>query len=129
MAKILIVDDDEDIVETTQFSLKARGYNCIVAFDGLSALKLAKTSNPDLIVLDIMLPKLDGFKVARLLKFDTAYRHIPIIMLTAKALAQDRKLGEEAGADVYLTKPFDMAELLEIVGRYLGAREEFDAAI
>ena len=80
----------------------------------------AKKESPSLILLDIMLPKINGYKIARLLKFDELYKHIPIIMLTARTQETDIKLGEETGADEYLMKPFDMDMLVGLVKRYLG---------
>jgi two-component system, OmpR family, alkaline phosphatase synthesis response regulator PhoP len=117
--KVLIVDDEKDIVETIKFSLELEGIECIAAYDGEEALLKARKENPDLILLDIMLPKMHGYKVSRLLKFDSEYKHIPIIMLTAKAQASDIKLGEGMGADEYVTKPFDMDMLITLVKRYL----------
>ncbi|MEI6125964.1 MAG: response regulator, partial [Pseudomonadota bacterium] len=92
---------------------------CITAFDGIEALSKARTENPNLILLDIMLPKMNGYKVSRLLKFDEKYQHIPIIMLTAKAQEIDRMLGIETGADGYLTKPFDIINLLNVIKNHI----------
>ena len=117
--RVLIVDDEADIVDTIRFSMELEGIECIEAHDGEEALLKAKTENPDLILLDVMLPKMHGYKVARLLKFDLEYKHIPIIMLTAKAQGSEIKLGEEVGADEYVTKPFDMDMLIALVKRYL----------
>jgi two-component system alkaline phosphatase synthesis response regulator PhoP len=117
--KILIVDDEKDIVEPIQFRLEVEGYECLVANDGEEALLRAKRENPDLILLDIMLPKINGYKIARFLKFDEAYKHIPIIMLTARAQKTDIELGEKTGADEYVTKPFEMDELVALVKKYL----------
>ncbi len=117
--RVLIVDDEKDIVETIQFRLELEGFECLVAYDGEEALLKAKSENPDLILLDIMLPKINGYKIARLLKFDESYKHIPIIMLTARTQQTDIELGEETGADEYVKKPFDMDELLNIIRKYL----------
>ncbi len=117
--KILVVDDELDLVETIRFQLETEGFNVISAYNGEDALNLARTENPDLILLDIMLPKLDGYKVCRLLKFDEKYKNIPIIMLTARAQEKDKIIGLETGADEYITKPFDMDKLLERVKAYL----------
>ncbi len=117
--KILIVDDESDIVESIKFRLEIENINCIVAHDGEEALAKAKKEKPNLILLDIMLPKINGYKVARMLKFDASYKHIPIIMLTARAQKKDLKLGEETGADEYITKPFDMEALVVLVKKYL----------
>ncbi|MGB9716446.1 MAG: response regulator transcription factor [Thermodesulfovibrionales bacterium] len=118
--KILVVDDELDLVETIRFQLEMEGFNVITAHNGEDALNLARTENPDLILLDIMLPKLDGYKVCRLLKFDEKYKNIPIIMLTARAQEKDKIIGLETGANEYITKPFDMDKLLERVKAYLG---------
>jgi len=119
--RILVVDDEPFIVETLRFALEKAGYVCLVAYDGEEALRIAREENPDLIVLDIMLPKLNGFQVCRMLKFDERYRHIPIVMLTARAQERDRLLGKETGADDYLTKPFEFPELLRVIARHLPA--------
>lgn len=117
--KILIVDDEVDLVETLRFSLENEGYNVLVSYNGEDALNQARKENPDLILLDLMLPKLDGYKVCRLLKFDEIYKHIPILMLTAKTQEKDKLLGKETGANEYITKPFEMDELIEKVKAYL----------
>ena len=117
--KILVVDDEVDLVETIRFPLESEGFTVLVSYNGEDALNQARTENPDLILLDIMLPKLDGYKVCRLLKFDERYRNIPILMLTAKTQEKDKTIGMETGADEYITKPFDMDELLEKVRAYL----------
>lgn len=118
-ARILIVEDEPFIVETLRFALENAGYECLVAENGEDAIGLAREGNPGLILLDIMLPKLNGFQVCRLLKFDERYRHIPIIVLSARAQARDRLIGKEIGADEYVTKPFDLPALLEMIARYL----------
>jgi DNA-binding response OmpR family regulator len=89
------------------------------AYDGEEALFMAKKERPDLILLDIMLPKLNGYKISRLLKFDEAYKDIPIIMLTARSQQKDIETGGETGADEYIIKPFDMDKLVELVKTYL----------
>lgn len=110
--KILIVDDERDLVEMVSLRLKANGYRVITALDGMEALKKAKADGPDLIILDLMLPKMDGYKVCGLLKKDTRYAKIPIIMFTARAQGEDVKLGREMGADAYIRKPFEAKVLL-----------------
>jgi len=117
--KILVVDDEVDLLETIRFPLEIEGYNVLVAYNGEEALNQARKENPDLILLDLMLPKLDGYKVCRLLKFDERYKHIPILMLTAKTQEKDKVLGMETGADEYITKPFEMDYLLKKVKEYL----------
>ncbi len=99
--------------------LESDGYEVIRAEDGKEALEKARNEEVDLIVLDVMLPKLDGYRVCRLLKFDKNYKHIPIIMLTAKAEEESKETGIKTGADLYLTKPIQPDELLEAVQRML----------
>jgi two-component system alkaline phosphatase synthesis response regulator PhoP len=117
--KILVVDDEVDLVETVRFSLEMEGFNVLVSYNGEDALSQARKEKPDLILLDLMLPKLDGYKVCRLLKFDEKYKHIPILMLTAKTQEKDKALGMETGADEYITKPFEMDYLMEKVKAHL----------
>ncbi len=117
--KILIVDDEKDLIEALSFRLNTAGYDVISASDGQDALEKAKKEKPDLIVLDLMLPKMDGYKVCGLLKKDTRYTRIPIILFTAKAQEEGRKTGEEVGADAYITKPFEPKVLLAKIGELL----------
>jgi len=117
--RILIVDDEVDLVETVRFPLELEGFDVLVSYNGEDALSQARKEKPDLIILDLMLPKLDGYKVCRLLKFDERYKHIPILMLTAKTQEKDKALGMETGADEYITKPFEMDALMEKVKTYL----------
>ncbi len=117
--KILVVDDEVDLVETVRFPLELEGYNVLISHNGEDALSQARKEKPDLIILDLMLPKLDGYKVCRLLKFDERYKHIPILMLTAKTQERDKILGMETGADEYITKPFEMDDLITKVKAYL----------
>lgn len=122
--KILIVDDEVDLVETVRFPLEIEGFDTLVSYNGEDALNQARKEKPDLIILDLMLPKLDGYKVCRLLKFDERYKHIPILMLTAKTQEKDKILGKETGADEYITKPFEMDHLLAKVKKYLSISSE-----
>jgi DNA-binding response OmpR family regulator len=119
LKKILIVDDEVDLVETVRFPLEMEGFNVLISYNGEDALNQARKEKPDLIILDLMLPKLDGYKVCRLLKFDEKYKHIPILMLTAKTQEKDKILGMETGADEYITKPFEMDDLMEKVKAHL----------
>lgn len=107
--KILIVDDDQNICELLRLYLEKEGYKTIVAFDGQQAIDYAKNCEPDLILLDIMLPKFDGWQVCREVR---KWSQIPIIMLTAKGETFDKILGLELGADDYITKPFDTKEVI-----------------
>ena len=120
MKKILIVDDEADIIEILQFVLESNGYECITAFDGEEGLKLAREANPDLIILDVMMPKINGYKICRLLKYDEKYKDIPIFMVTARSQEEDKIIGEETGADEYITKPFQIENVIEKVKSYLG---------
>ena len=122
MKKILIVDDEQDIVESLKFVLEIAGYECHCAYNGEDGLRLAKELVPDLIVLDVMMPKINGFKISRLLKFDNKYKNIPILMLTARSQAEDKLIGEETGVNEYITKPFDLDEVVARVDKYLGAQ-------
>jgi len=110
--KILVVDDEPDALELLEFNLKHAGYDVSTAADGAEALKKARTIQPSLIVLDIMLPEMDGFEVCKLLRNDPATSSIPILMLTAKAAEIDRVLGLELGSEDYVTKPFSPRELI-----------------
>jgi len=117
--KILIVDDEADIVETLKFLIESEGINCITAFDGEEALNKTKKEDPDLIILDVMLPKINGYKVCRLLKFDAKYKDIPILMVTARSQEEDKIIGSETGADEYITKPFNIEDLISTIKKYL----------
>jgi len=117
--KILVVDDEPEAVELVEFNLKQAGYNVSTAADGAEALKKARAQTPDLIVLDVMLPEMDGFEICKTLRLDTTTAKVPIIMLTAKAAEIDRVLGLELGADDYLTKPFSPRELMLRVKKIL----------
>ena len=110
--RILIVDDEEGIVKVVKMYLEHNRYEVITANDGQEGLRKAKTEKPDLIVLDLMLPKMDGYKVCGLLKKDARYTKTPVILFTARAQEKDVKLGEEVGADAYITKPFEPEVLL-----------------
>lgn len=110
--KILVVDDESEAVELVEFNLKQAGFEVISAADGEEAIKKAKASLPALVVLDLMLPEIDGLEVCKLLRRDSATAKIPILMLTAKAAEIDRVLGLEIGADDYVTKPFSPRELV-----------------
>ncbi len=110
--KILVVDDEPEAVELLEFNLNQAGYSVSSSADGADALKKARSVVPNLIVLDLMLPEIDGLEVCKMLRRDPATATIPIIMLTAKAAEIDRVLGLELGADDYITKPFSPRELV-----------------
>ena len=111
-ARVLVVDDEADLVRILQFGLEAIGYQVETASDGQEGLKKARELKPDIILLDLMLPKLDGYKVCRLLKFDERYKNIPIIILSARTQEGDQLLAMEMGANRFVTKPYDFAEVL-----------------
>ncbi len=120
---ILVVDDEPDAVELIEFNLKGAGFQVKTASDGAEALTKARSVLPSLIVLDVMLPELDGFTICKLLRRDPNTSAIPIIMLTAKAAEIDRVLGLELGADDYLTKPFSPRELVLRIKKLLERRQ------
>src|SRR5262245_22129364 len=117
--KILVVDDEPDALELIEFNLKGNGYEVATAADGEEALQKARALLPELIILDIMLPEVDGMEVCKILRRDQRTSGIPIIMLTAKAAAIDGVLGVEVGAGDYVTKPFSPRELVLRVKRLL----------
>ncbi len=117
--RILIVDDEEGIVKVVKMYLEHHDYEVITADDGQVGLQKAKTEKPDLIVLDLMLPRIDGYKVCGLLKRDARYAKIPVILFTAKSQEKDVKLGEEVGADAYVIKPFEPEVLLSKIEELL----------
>ena len=117
--KILIVDDEADLVGILEVQLQSMGYSTITAEDGEVGIEMVKLETPDIILLDVMMPKLDGYQVCKLLKNDQTYAHIPIIMLTARAQAQDIQKGKDAGANDYMTKPFDNKILMEKIQKLL----------
>jgi two-component system phosphate regulon response regulator PhoB len=117
--KILVVDDEPDAVELIKFNLKNAGYEVITAADGDEALKKARAQLPNLILLDLMIPEVDGLEVCKILRRDPRVSGVPIIMLTAKAAEIDRVLGLELGADDYVTKPFSPRELVLRIKRLL----------
>jgi two-component system alkaline phosphatase synthesis response regulator PhoP len=112
MPKVLVVDDEENIVELIRYNLEREGYTVITANDGEEAYRLSRQEQPDLVILDVMLPGQDGLSVCRNLQHDQKTRHIPIIMVSARVEEVDRIVGLEMGADDYITKPFSPRELL-----------------
>jgi len=121
LSKILVVDDETYIVELVKFNLEKEGFQVVVAYDGQNALDMVERESPDLIILDIMLPNMDGFEVCQALKKDSRFNLIPIIMLTARGEEIDTVLGLELGADDYIKKPFSPRELLARVKARLRA--------
>lgn len=122
-ARILVVDDEPDTLELISFNLKNSGYEVLTAEDGDEALKKARRHTPDLVVLDLMIPEMDGLEVCKVLRKDPLTEKIPIVMLTAKGSEVDRVLGLELGANDYVTKPFSPRELVLRVRNLLQNRE------
>lgn len=118
--RVLIVDDEPNIVLSLQFLLSREGYEIDIARDGESALEIAARTPPDLVVLDLMLPGLDGYEVCRRLRAAPATAAAKIVLVTARAREAERVRGLEEGADAYVTKPFSTRELIATVGRFLG---------
>jgi len=122
--KILAVDDEKAIVRLVQVNLEREGYEVVTAYDGREALEKVASERPDLIVLDVMMPYMDGFEVLQQLKKDPETRDIPVIMLTAKAQDADVFRGWQSGVDCYLTKPFNPMELKAFVKRVFKSLED-----
>jgi DNA-binding response OmpR family regulator len=120
MAKVLVVDDEPNLLHTLRYNLKQAGYEVVIAATGDEAVSVAARERPDVVILDVMLPGLDGFEVCRQIRADSA---VPILMLTARTEEIDRIVGLEVGADDYLTKPFSTRELLARVKAMLRRRE------
>lgn len=108
-----------NIVEILSMRLKSMGYDVIAAYDGQEGLNRARRENPDLIILDVLLPKMNGYKVCRLLKFDSKFKQIPIIMLTSRESQSHEDLGRETGADAYVYKSDQKGTLLKLIQKYL----------
>ncbi len=117
--RILVVDDNPQLVDLLRIRLEYSGFEVLTAFDGKEGLDKARNENPDLIILDVMLPKMNGYKVCRLLKFDQKYKHIPIVMLSSRAKESDAAVGIQTGANEYLFKPYDQNKLIDIVNKYV----------
>jgi len=122
--KVLVVDDERDIVELVRYHLEKEGMQCLRGSDGAAALRLVREHHPDLVILDLMLPGLDGLEVCRQLRRDPATQRLPIIMLTAKTDEVDRVVGLELGADDYVVKPFSPRELVARVKALLRRTHE-----
>ena len=117
--KILVVDDEPTIVRLMEFILAREGHEMVVAVNGEEALEKIKAQQPDLVLLDIMMPRIDGYEVAHILRADPATASLPIIMLSAKAQEEDIRKGVEVGVDEYVTKPFTPDFLVQVVTKYL----------
>ncbi len=121
--KILVVDDEELTTQLAKTFLEKHGFNVITAFDGEEGLRMAKAENPDLILLDVMLPYMDGFEVCKKLKESDNFKNIPILMFTAKGLISDIEKGQAVGADEYIIKPFSGKALVATIRKHLGITE------
>ena len=119
--RILLVDDEPSIVKMVGKRLEVEGFSVMIAMDGQEALKKAQNDGPQLIILDVMLPKMNGYEVCTMLKQDARYQKIPVIMFSAKAQAKDETLGMECGANAYVRKPFQAKELLDQIRSLLVA--------
>ncbi|MFI5369978.1 MAG: response regulator transcription factor [Candidatus Eisenbacteria bacterium] len=127
-SRILIVDDEADLLAVLRFGLEAEGFEVISASDGEEGLRFARDGRPDLMVLDLMLPKLDGYKVCRALKFDERYKTLPIIILSARSAEQDKQLAMSMGADAFVTKPYDMRDLVSRIRARIARERRREAA-
>ncbi|MBV9851487.1 MAG: response regulator [Armatimonadetes bacterium] len=121
--KILVVDDEPPIVRLMEFILARHGHQMLTAVNGEQALEMVRTHSPDLILLDIMMPRIDGYEVARTLRADPKYAQTPIIMLSAKAQEEDIRRGMDVGVDAYITKPFSPEHLVQVVSEHMGRAE------
>ena len=124
MQKVLIVDDDHNIRNILDFSLNAEGFEVISATNGEDAFNFTVTEQPDLVILDVMMPKGDGFETCRRIKQDSRTATTPVILLTARTRREDRERGQEVGADGYITKPFSPGGLIETVQSLLGVKRK-----
>jgi len=118
--RILVVEDEESLLKLESILLSSKGYNVTGVMDGKSALEEIATNKPDLVILDIMLPEIDGFEVCRRIKENPETSGIPVVMLTAKKNSQDVARGTEVGAAAYLTKPFKSAKVIEVIEGLIG---------
>ncbi len=119
---LLLVDDDDELRLALKLRFEAAGFRVLTAADGLEALRKGREDHPQLIILDLMLPQLNGYEVCRLLKFDQKFCHIPIVLVTARSRQEDMEMGRSVGADAYMTKPFHGKDLIAKVEELLGAR-------
>jgi DNA-binding response OmpR family regulator len=115
--RVLITEDEPNIAESLTFILNREGYDVSTVFDGEAALQRLRSDPPDIMILDVMLPKLNGFEVLKLVKADPALKALPVMILTAKGQTHDRRMAEEIGASAFITKPFSNRDIIEQVGR------------
>ncbi len=118
--KILLVEDESQIRTIISARLAAMGFEVLIAKDGLEGLHLVRKESPDVVLLDLMLPGMDGYKLCRMIKFDVALEHIPVVICSARASDEDKKRAEQSGADAYLVKPFEIKLFVETIQKLLG---------
>ncbi len=119
MARIVVADDDPDILNIVSMSLEAMGHEVVRAIDGREAVERVKATSPELVVMDLMMPEMNGYEATAALKADPATADIPVLALTAKAMRGDEERGRQAGVDAYITKPFRISQVIEVVNQYL----------
>jgi len=115
--RVLITEDEPNIVESLTFILQRAGYEVTSVADGEAAVRRLRSDPPDIMILDVMLPRLNGFEVLKLVKTDQMLKSLPVIILTAKGQAHDRQLAEQIGADAFITKPFSNRDIIDQIGR------------
>jgi len=120
--RVLLVDDDDELRQALKIRFESAGFQVLTAGDGLEAVKKGREERPHVIILDLMLPRLNGFEVCRLLKYDEKFRHIPVLLFTARCRREDQEMGRSVGADAYVTKPFNGKELIAKVEELLAAK-------
>jgi two-component system, OmpR family, alkaline phosphatase synthesis response regulator PhoP len=125
---ILVVDDEEDLLDLLEYNLEQEGFQTLLARDGVEALDMARTHEPDLIVLDIMMPKMDGIEACRRIRKDAHLRTIPIMMLTARTEEEDQVAGLDVGADIYLSKPISVSVILSQAKALLRSARRYEVA-
>ncbi len=117
--KLLLVDDENFFVDPIKLFLEKKDFEVVVAYDGMAGLIKARTENPDIVILDLMLSGFSGYQICSLLKFDIKYKDIPIIIVSARDTEKDRELGESCGAELYLTKPIELELLLKNINQLI----------
>ncbi len=122
--KVLVVDDEVYIVHILEFTLREEGYEVVSAVDGEEALEVLEAERPDLVVLDVMMPKLDGYETCKRLRAIEAFKETPVILLSAKGRLVDQRMGMDVGADEYVTKPFSPRKLVERINGLLNLSDE-----
>jgi len=120
MQKVLVIDDEPLLIRSTELVLKVHGYECICATDGKQGIALAESEHPDIILLDIMMPDMDGWEVTSRLKSGKKTAHIPVIVLSGKEYAQGQRVAEKAGADGFVVKPFQIDQLTRVIRSLIG---------